>query len=631
MCGIIGCIAHRNVRRILLEGLKRMEYRGYDSAGLALIEPQEKGGGNRIHSYKECGRVARLTAAVEKAQPSGMLGIAHTRWATHGAVTTANAHPHIVKERIALAHNGIVENFVHLKERLERAGCSFQSDTDSEVIAQLLLYYCEQGMDLLGAIQQAVTELEGAYSLVIMDSRQSDMLIAVRKGSPLVIGVGEEENFVASDLLALLQVTDRFIYMEDEEIAVIHHKDVVVQDFRGRRKKHQVETYIHSYTSAERGDYSHYMLKEIYEQPDAVANTLLGRLSGDHFLPESLGHDQQQLLQDVRNLYITGCGTSYHSALIARYFFEEYAGIGVHTEMASEFRYMKKIIPPDCLYVTISQSGETADILAALASIKSAPSKKGKKKEKPLFHKEHSFIATLGICNVPSSTLVRNCDLPLIINAGPEIGVASTKAFTAQLTGLLLLLGFFWHLRGDTHQEKMLADELRKLPDLMQRTLALRPQIKEMAQQLTDSRNSLFIGRSTFFPLALEGALKLKEISYIHSEAYAGGELKHGPLALIDKDFPTIALIGQGILRDKIKSNMQEVAVRNGPLFIFTDQQDAEIRRLATALVELPRAHPLISPLLFAIPLQLLAYEVAVLLGTDVDQPRNLAKSVTVE
>ena len=626
MCGIIGCIAHRNVGGILLEGLKRMEYRGYDSAGLALVslssakKPQ-------LQLYKECGKVSYLAATVHAAKPRGNIGVAHTRWATHGAVTKANAHPHVAKNRLAVVHNGIVENYLSIREELKHKGFRFIGDTDSEVIAQLLLYYCEQGDDLAAAIFKTVRKLTGAYALAIIDARQPHVLVAVRKGSPLVIGIGDEENFVASDPLALLQVTDRFIYMEDEEIAFIHRNDVTLHDFRGKPRKSKAETQSHAYTGAERGEYSHYMLKEIYDQPQAVEQTLHGRISGDHFLPESLGHDQQELLRGVRNLYITGCGTSYHSALIARYLFEEYAEMGVQTEVASEFRYMKKQVPPACLYITISQSGETADILAALKNVKSGV----RRKTTQSGGQEGSFLATLGICNVPSSTLVRNCDLPLIINAGPEIGVASTKAFTAQLTGLLVLLGFFWHLHGRTAEEKKLVRALRRLPPLMHKVLGLRPQIRKMAQQLTDSRSSLFIGRNILYPLALEGALKLKEISYIHSEAYPGGELKHGPLALIDRDFPTIALIGKGTLRDKIKSNMQEIAARRGRLFVFTDQADAELRTLATSMVELPKADPLIAPLLFAIPLQLLAYEVAILLGTDVDQPRNLAKSVTVE
>lgn len=626
MCGIIGCIANRNVRGILLEGLKRMEYRGYDSAGLALLK--NKNGKLTFHHQRECGKVAKLVAQVNKQKPDGIIGIAHTRWATHGAVTTANAHPHIVADRIAVVHNGIVENYLALKQELSKKGHEFKGDSDTEVIAHLIARCFAENKKPLVALQKAVKRMEGAYALAILDLHQPNMLFAVRKGSPLVIGLGEEENFVASDPLALLQVTDRFIYLEDEEMAFISDKHIDIRTFGGRPVQRDSETYSHHYTSAERGQFSHYMLKEIYEQPKAVENTLLGRITSDHFLPETLGLAEHQLFHKVENLYITGCGTSYHAALIARYFFEEYCGISVKTDVASEFRYMQRTVPPNCLYVTISQSGETADVLAALATI---GSKAARPTSRATANHSDNFIGSLAICNVPSSTLVRACDLPLMLMAGPEIGVASTKAFTAQLTGLLLLLGFFWHIRGERKKEKMLVAELRRLPDLMRKVLKLRPQIKEMAQQLTSCRSSLFIGRGSFFPLALEGALKLKEISYIHAEAYPGGELKHGPLALVERDMPTIALVGQGVLGEKIKSNMQEVIARQGPLYIFSDKKDAELSAIATELIQLPPSHPLITPLLFAIPLQLLAYEVAVLLGTDVDQPRNLAKSVTVE
>jgi len=625
MCGIIGCVARRHVRGILLEGLKRMEYRGYDSAGLALIS--EKNGTPVFHHQRECGKVAKLVSQVNKQKANGMIGIAHTRWATHGAVTTANAHPHIAQNHIAIVHNGIVENYLSLKKKLLKKGHSFNGDSDTEVIAHLIAHHFSQTKKPAVALQKAIKEMEGAYALAILDLRQPNMLFALRKGSPLVIGLGEEENFVASDPLALLQVTDRFIYLADEEMAFISDTDVEIKNFKGKTVQHKSEVYSYHYTSAEKGDYSHYMLKEIYEQPQAVEDTLQGRLTSDHFLPATLGLGEHDLFRQTENLYITGCGTSYHAALIARYFFEEYCGISVKTEVASEFRYMGRMVPPNCLYVTISQSGETADVLAALTSI----NKKIKMGVNKTASPNDNFIGSLAICNVPSSSLVRSCDLALILMAGPEIGVASTKAFTAQLTGLLLLLGFLWNVRGEHKKEKMLVAELARLPDLMRSVLKLRPKIKKMAQQIAGCHNALFIGRGSFFPLALEGALKLKEISYIHAEAYHGGELKHGPLALIEKDMPTIALVGQGILGEKIKSNIQEIAARQGPLYIFTDNKDSQLKSIAANLIQLPSSHPLITPLLFAIPLQLLAYEVAVLLGTDVDQPRNLAKSVTVE
>ncbi len=609
-----------------------MEYRGYDSAGLALIS--EKNGATIFHHQRECGKVAKLVSQVNKQKANGMVGIAHTRWATHGAVTIANAHPHIVENHIAIVHNGIVENYLALKEKLIKKGHDFQGDSDTEVIAHLIAHHFSQTKKPAAALKKVIKEMEGAYALAILDLRQPNMLFALRKGSPLVIGLGEEENFVASDPLALLQVTDRFIYLADEEMAFISDTNVEIKTFGGKAVQHQSEVYGYHYTSAEKGDYSHYMLKEIYEQPQAVENTLQGRLTSDHFLPATLGLGEHNLFSQTESLYITGCGTSYHAALIARHFFEEYCGISVKTEVASEFRYMEKMVPPNCLYVTISQSGETADVLAALTSIS--------KKTKTASHQTASlsnrtalsndnFIGSLAICNVPSSSLVRSCDLALILMAGPEIGVASTKAFTAQLVGLLLLLGFLWNVRGEHKKEKRLVAELARLPDLMRSVLRLRAQIKEMAQQIAGCHNALFIGRGSFFPLALEGALKLKEISYIHAEAYHGGELKHGPLALIEKDMPTIALVGQGVLGEKMKSNIQEIAARQGPLYIFTNNKDTELQSIASNLIQLPSSHPLITPLLFAIPLQLLAYEVAVLLGTDVDQPRNLAKSVTVE
>ena len=612
MCGIVGCIARRQVRDILLEGLKRLEYRGYDSAGVAIIDDR-----NRLHHHRVCGKVAGLATELKRHKPGGNLGIAHTRWATHGKVTEANAHPHVVGGRIALVHNGIVENHVALRKELMKKGHRFQSETDSETVAVLIYDYLTRGKNLMQAVGRAVKKLDGAFALAVLDKQQPDQLIGVRQDAPLVMGVGSEENFLASDPLALLQVTDRFIYLRDNAIAVLTKEAYEISKIGGGKTRHRIETYQHGHAIAELGDYGHYMLKEIYEQPATVHNTLTGKMVKNHFLPQALGERFVEIIPKTDALYMVGCGTAHNAALTARYWFEEYSAMRVCTEVASEFRYMRKNVPARCLYVTISQSGETADVLAALKSIKTG--------------NRAAFLASLAICNVPSSSLVRACDIPLLIAAGPEIGVASTKAFTAQLIGLLLLLGFTFHIQKDKKQERQLADALQALPGLITKTLALRDQIARAAESLVDKNSILFIGRGALMPLAMEGALKLKEISYIHAEAYPGGELKHGPLALIDEKVPTVALMGDGIRGDKMKSNMQEIAARQGPLLVFAQSADKEALRMAEHLILLPRAHPLTSPILYGVAMQLLAYEVAVKLGTDVDKPRNLAKSVTVE
>lgn len=612
MCGIVGCIARRQVRDILLEGLKRLEYRGYDSAGVAIVDDAK-----RIHHHRVCGKVAGLATELNRHKPNGHLGIAHTRWATHGQVTEANAHPHVVGGRIALVHNGIVENHVALRKELMTKGHRFQSETDSETVAVLIYDYLMQGKHLLQAVNRAVKKLEGAFALAILDRQQPDQLIGVRQDAPLVMGVGSEENFLASDPIALLQVTDRFIYLRDNAIAVLTNEGYEIQKIGGGKIRHQIETYQHGHAVADPGDYGHYMLKEIYEQPTTVQNTLSGKMVKQHFLPQALGERFLEIIQRTGALYMVGCGTAHNAALTARYWFEEYSALRVCTEVASEFRYMRKNVPANCLYVTISQSGETADVLAALKSIKAG--------------NRGDFLASLAICNVPSSSLVRACDIPLLISAGPEIGVASTKAFTAQLIGLLLLLGFLFHTQGAKKQERQLAESLHLLPGLITKTLELREQIAKAAESLVDKHSILFIGRGPLMPLAMEGALKLKEISYIHAEAYPGGELKHGPLALIDEKVPTVALMGDGIRGDKMKSNMQEIAARQGPLLVFAERAEKEVARIAEHVILLPRANPLTSPILYGVAMQLLAYEVAVKLGTDVDKPRNLAKSVTVE
>ena len=639
MCGIVGGIAKRNVRNILLEGLHRLEYRGYDSAGIAIIQDNKRQEiSPALYVNRICGKVLSLEKELKRDSPSGMSGIAHTRWATHGKVSVENAHPHIYDNRIALVHNGIIENFDELKQKLLKKKYKFKSDTDSEVILVLFYYYLTKHKSLLGALSDTVKDLEGSYSVALIDKETPQTLIGARNGSPLVIGVGEEENFLASDPLALLQVTDRFIYLQDKEIALLSEERVKIQDFNGKIKQKDIEIYDHGYFTAERGEYSHYMLKEIFEQPQAIANTLSGKIKKNTFSTELLGNKGSSIIEQTKNIYITGCGTSHNAALVARYQFEEYLNMNVLTEVASEFRYMTRAIPPQCLYLTISQSGETADILAALKDIQDKANqvnkrqKSGKlKKGAQNINNETNFLASLAICNVPSSTLVRLCNICLITAAGPEIGVASTKAFTAQLTALLLLLGFFLKKRGLSKLEKELVKALETLPTLLEEVLGMRTLVRQMATSIEDKNNAMFIARGMLYPVAMEGALKLKEVSYIHAEAYPGGELKHGPLALIDKNFPVIALISKGKYMKKMKSNMQEIVVRGGPLFVFSDEKDKEINNLAAKVITLPNAHPLLAPIIYALSMQLLAYETAVLLGTDVDQPRNLAKSVTVE
>lgn len=640
MCGIVGCVAQRNIRNILLEGLRRLEYRGYDSAGLAIIDSAQN-----LQTYKALGKVEALATKVDAQQPQGMLGIAHTRWATHGGVTEQNAHPHEAGGIFSLVHNGIIENFAEIKDKLLKLDYEFHSETDSEVIVVLLYHHFKATKDLMEAVGRTVKELEGGYSLAIIHKDYPDTLIGVKHGAPLVVGIGEEENFLSSDALALLQVTDRFIYLADDEIVSLNQDRVIIQDFSGVAKHHEVEVFDHgqSNSSADRGEYSHYMLKEIYEQPEAISNTLSSRGTEKIFDIGLLGKGGGKLLDRCKNIYIVACGTSYHAALIARYQIEEYLGINVFVEVASEFRYMNRVIPPDCLYITISQSGETADILAALKDVKTkreqaqdackkSASQSGKNGDNnKSIPSEGNILATLAICNVPSSSLARLCDISLITAAGPEIGVASTKAFTTQLASLLLIVGSFLERRGHKKEVQELAKELQRLPDNLEKVLNQRDEIKAMAEKLTDCKSAMYIARGSLYPVAMEGALKLKEISYIHAEAYQGGELKHGPLALIDKDFPTVALTRKDKYFAKMKSNMQEVLARSGPVFIISDTADKEMQKMAEAMVVIPESHQLLSPIFFTLPMQLLSYESAILLGTDVDQPRNLAKSVTVE
>ncbi|MDO9468989.1 MAG: glutamine--fructose-6-phosphate transaminase (isomerizing) [Thiobacillus sp.] len=609
MCGIVGAVAQRNVVPILLEGLRRLEYRGYDSAGLVIIN----GGLQRVRSI---GRVASLADECAAQQVQGKLGIAHTRWATHGAPTEANAHPH-VSGTLAVVHNGIIENHEALRTRLKAAGFAFTSETDTEVIAHLInLYYRDSG-DLLAATRAAVAELEGAYAIGVVSEDSPGRLICARKGSPLLIGLGIEENFIASDVSALLPVTQRVMYLEEGDVADIGLLAVSVYDATGKPVDRSVHISELSADMAELGNYRHFMQKEIHEQPRALTDTLLIAVAQDHVQPEWFGFDAAEVLSQVGAVTFLACGTSFHAAKVATYWLEEIAGIPANAEIASEYRYRTSVPNPDALIVTISQSGETADTLAALNHAKALGQDK-----------------TLTICNVPESALTRASRLKFLTRAGPEIGVASTKAFTTQLAGLFLLTLVLAKLRGrlSAEQETAYLAELRSLPNKAQQVLALEPQVEDWSQRFANKHHALFLGRGVHYPIALEGALKLKEISYIHAEAYPAGELKHGPLALVDEDMPVITIAPNDQLIEKLKSNMQEVRARGGELYVFADG-DVHIEESAFVhVIRLPGgSNGALSPILHTIPLQMLSYHAALQKGTDVDKPRNLAKSVTVE
>jgi len=610
MCGIVGAVAERNITAILLEGLKRLEYRGYDSAGVAVFTND-----NTLERVRRPGKVSELEQALETAPLVGRLGIAHTRWATHGAPCERNAHPHFSGD-LAVVHNGIIENHEALREQLKALGYVFTSDTDTEVIAHLLNHKLKAQPDLTAALKATVKELHGAYGLAVISAQQPDRLVAARSGSPLVIGLGMGENFLASDQLALRQVTDRFMYLEEGDIAEIQRDRVQIWNVDGQAVERESVQYRDSAESAEKGEYRHYMLKEIHEQPSVVQRTLEGRLGQDHVLVQAFGPQAAELFAKVRNVQIVACGTSYHAGMVARYWLEELAGIPCQVEVASEFRYRKVVVQPDSLFVTISQSGETADTLAALRNAK-----------------QLGFLASLAICNVGISSLVRESDLTLLTQAGREIGVASTKAFTTQLVGLLLLTLSLGQVRGTLAPgvEAELVEELRRLPIRLGEALAMDGIVEKVAELFADKHHSLFLGRGAQFPVAMEGALKLKEISYIHAEAYPAGELKHGPLALVDNDMPVVTVAPNNELLEKLKSNLQEVRARGGQLVVFADEQAGMSNGEGTHVVNMPHIHDILSPILYTIPLQLLSYYVAVLKGTDVDQPRNLAKSVTVE
>jgi len=610
MCGIVGAVAERNITAILLEGLKRLEYRGYDSAGVAVFTNDAT-----LERMRRPGKVSELEAALAEHPLVGRLGIAHTRWATHGAPCERNAHPHFSGD-IAVVHNGIIENHEALREQLKALGYVFTSDTDTEVIAHLLNHKLKDQPDLSVALKATVKELHGAYGLAVINAKQPDRLVAARSGSPLVIGLGLGENFLASDQLALRQVTDRFMYLEEGDIAEIRRDNVQIWDINGDAVERQTVQYSDGAEAADKGEYRHYMLKEIHEQPAVVQRTLEGRLSNDQVLVQAFGPQAAELFAKVRNVQIVACGTSYHAGMVARYWLEELAGIPCQVEVASEFRYRKVVVQPDTLFVTISQSGETADTLAALRNAK-----------------ELGFLASLAICNVGISSLVRESDLTLLTQAGREIGVASTKAFTTQLVGLLLLTLSLGQVRGTLADgvEARLVEELRRLPTRLGEALAMDSTVEKIAELFAEKNHTLFLGRGAHFPVAMEGALKLKEISYIHAEAYPAGELKHGPLALVDNDMPVVTVAPNNELLEKLKSNLQEVRARGGELIVFADEKAGMTNGEGTHVVQMPHIHDILSPILYTVPLQLLSYYVAVLKGTDVDQPRNLAKSVTVE
>ena len=610
MCGIVGAVAKQNVVSTLVEGLKRLEYRGYDSAGVAVLDANAC-----LDRVRTPGKIRNLEQAIEQHPVSGVLGIAHTRWATHGIPSESNAHPHICRKSVAVVHNGIIENFETLKQQQIADDYAFTSDTDTEVIAHQVHKYLDQHKSLYLAVHASVKDLEGAYALGVISTESPNELVAARRGSPLVIGLGEEANYIASDVAALISETQKFIFLEEGDIAVLTPGAVKIYDESGslvERKIHHSEL---SADAVERGEFSHYMLKEIYEQPRAVAETPEGRLADNRVLEASFGPNAAAIFDQVEHVQIIACGTSYHAGLVARYGFESLAGIPCNVEVASEFRYRHTAVLPNSLFVTISQSGETADTLAALRVAK-----------------DMGFEHTLSICNVPESSLVRESDLVLMTRAGPEIGVASTKAFTTQLVALLLLiivLGRRHKLKPKT--ESMIVTQLRELPGMLEDVLKLDSDIQALASRFGNKHNALFLGRGAQFPVALEGALKLKEISYIHAEGYPAGELKHGPLALVDSEVPIVAVAPNDELLDKLKGNLQEVRARGGELYVFADTESGIEATAGMTVLKVAPVDKAISPIIYTIPLQLLAYHVAVIKGTDVDQPRNLAKSVTVE
>lgn len=611
MCGIVGAIAERNIVPILIEGLRRLEYRGYDSAGLAVLN--SSGGMMRLRAV---GKVRSLEEAIEQQPMRGNLGIAHTRWATHGAPSERNAHPHVSHDGLAIVHNGIIENHAELRAELTQLGYKFISETDTEVVAHRIHYHLRTVKDLFKAVRATVTELKGAYALAVVNEDDPDHLIVAREGCPLVLGLGVEENFVASDVAALLPVTRRFVFLEEGDVAEVRRNGYRILDRDGRGADRLARDSELSADATEKGQYRHFMLKEIHEQPRAVADTLQERVANGRLLEAAFGPAATEVFKRTEYVHIVACGTSFHAGMVARYFIEQICKIPCTVEVASEYRYREPVVPRNSLFVTLSQSGETADTLAALRLARAA-----------------GYLATLCICNAPESSLVRDASLVMLTRAGPEIGVASTKAYTTQLAALgMLIVALAKHHGVGAERERELVARLIELPSLIEKTLTLDPVIHNLAERFADKHHALFLGRGAMYPISMEGALKLKEISYIHAEAYPAGELKHGPLALVDNDMPVIAVAPNNELLEKLKSNLMEVRARGGKLIVFADPdagfQDAE----GTTVINMPRhVASFQEPIVYTIPLQMLAYHVAILRGTDVDQPRNLAKSVTVE
>lgn len=609
MCGIVGAVAQRNVVPILIEGLRRLEYRGYDSAGVAVIDSDRC-----LTRTRSVGKVRELESRLD-AHLAGVTGIAHTRWATHGRPATQNAHPHVCRKTVALVHNGIIENHESLRKAQMQLGYEFTSETDTEVIVHEIYRRLEETGDLLKAVRAALPALRGAYALGVITNHEPGRLVAARRGSPLVIGIGIGEHFIASDVAALLPVTQRFMFLEEGDIADLTREAVVVYNAQGEKVERPIKHSELSADSVARGEYRHYMLKEIYEQPRAIADTLENRIGLHAVYSEAFGHAAPEIFESIKSVQIVACGTSYHAGLIGRYWLEALAGIPCAVEVASEFRYRKPQVAPHTLFVTLSQSGETADTLAALA-----------------YARELGFAHSLSICNVPESSLVRGSELALMTQAGPEIGVASTKAFTTQLVALLLLVAVLGRSRGlGSEGETRVVELLRTLPGLIEEVLKLDGDVQAWVPFFANKQHALFLGRGTQYPVAMEGALKLKEISYIHAEAYPAGELKHGPLALVDSDMPVVAVAPNNELLEKLQSNLQEVRARGGELFVFADAANGIREDDQTHVIQVPPTDDLLAPIVYTVLLQLLAYHVAVSKGADIDQPRNLAKSVTVE
>ena len=610
MCGIVGAVARREVPAILIEGLKRLEYRGYDSAGLAVMN-----GDARIHRRRTVGKVKELDASLAAEPVSGSTGIAHTRWATHGPPVAKNAHPHLSRDRVCVVHNGIIENFDAIRRDLQCRGYRFESDTDSEVIAHLIESLYGEGRRLVDAVRVAVKQLEGAYAIAVLSSDEPDRIVGVRVGSPLVVGLGIGENFLASDALALRPVTDRFVFLEEGDLVEITADEISVWNIDDESVVRASISVKVGVDEVDKGNYRHHMLKEIHEQAQVVRRTTEGRITRDHVLEPAFGPRATEIFDRTSSVAIVACGSSFYTGSVARYWIEEIGRVPCSVEIASEYRYRSVAVPPESLLVSISQSGETADTLAALR-----------------IAKKSGYTATLALCNVALSSLMRESDLGFLLEAGPEIGVASTKAFTAQLVDLLLLSIVLGRRHGlSREREATLVKALHELPDAIDATLALDPIIAKLAERFLDREHALFLGRGPLYPIALEGALKLKEISYIHAEGYAAGELKHGPLALVDEDMPVVAVAPNDDLLEKLQSNLQVVRARGGELIVFADPDTGIREEPGVTVIHVPRVQETLAPILYTIPLQLLAYHAAVLKGTDVDQPRNLAKSVTVE